>query len=202
MALFTVKLPSLGALSTRERGILALALIVAGVFFVTRGLPLVQEAYAARADSIDSVLLDIERERRLLNTEASWEQKRRETEAKLAAAEAGLFRGTTAATVEASIQRELSQYAANAGITVNSTRLAERLPAGEWTLISQELSFETSDAAATVKFLKLIETSVPQLKVSAFSLDRSRNQFSGSLTAVGFARLNRQGQGSEGGLSR
>ena len=88
MALFTAKLPSLGALSTRERGILALALIVAGVFFVTRGLPLVQEAYAARADSIDSVLLDIECERRLLNTEASWEQKRRETEAKLAAAEA------------------------------------------------------------------------------------------------------------------
>lgn len=202
MALIPIKLPSLGALSTRERGILALAFLVGAVFFVTRGLPLVTDAYAARAESIDSVLLDIERERRLLNSEASWEQKRRETEAKLAAAEAGLFRGTTAATVEASIQRELSQYAASAGITVNSTRLAERLPAGEWTLISQELSFETTDAAATVRFLKLIEQSVPKLKVSAFSLDRSRNQFSGSLTAVGFARLDPQEQSAQGRLSR
>ncbi len=202
MAALQKKLPSIAALSSREKGILGLALLVAFVFFITRGLPLLQDAYSARAESIDSVLLDSEREKRLLASEDSWTQKRQETEANLAAAEAGLFRGTTAATVEASIQRVLTQYAANAGITVNSTRLAERMRAGNWTLISQELSFQTNDASATVQFLNLIEQSVPRLKVSAFTLDRSRNQFSGSITVAGFARLTDQAQQERRGLSR
>ena len=47
------------SLSSRERLILALALLVAIVFALTRGVPLVQSAYAARADLIDSVELGI-----------------------------------------------------------------------------------------------------------------------------------------------
>jgi hypothetical protein len=50
------------------------------------------------------------------------------------------------------------------------------------------MSFRTSDAAATVDFLSLIEQSIPRLEVTEFSLDRSRNQFSGAITVVGFAR--------------
>ena len=179
---------NLQSLSTRERLILLLAVVVAVVFVFTRGVPIATRVYAERAASVESVQLDIERELRLQRSAELWSSRRTETERALANAEAGLFSGSTNAIVEASIQQILSQHAASAGIEVNSTRLAETLEQGEWTLVSQEMSFRTSDAAATVDFLSLIEQSIPRLEVTAFSLDRSRNQFSGAITVVGFAR--------------
>ena len=179
---------NLQSLSTRERLILLLAAVVAFVFVFTRGVPIVSRVYAERTASVESVQLDIERELRLQRSAELWSSRRAETERALANAEAGLFSGSTNAIVEASIQQILSQHAASAGIEVNSTRLAETLEQGEWTLVSQEMSFRTSDAAATVDFLSLIEQSIPRLEVTEFSLDRSRNQFSGAITVVGFAR--------------
>ena len=179
---------NLQSLSTRERLILLLAVVVAVVFVFTRGVPIVTRVYAERTASVESVQLDIERELRLQRSAELWSSRRTETERALANAEAGLFSGSTNAIVEASIQQILSQHAASAGIEVNSTRLAETLEQGEWTLVSQEMSFRTSDAAATVDFLSLIEQSIPRLEVTEFSLDRSRNQFSGAITVVGFAR--------------
>ena len=179
---------NLQSLSTRERLILLLAAVVAVVFILTRGVPIANRVYAERAASVESVQLDIERELRLQRSAELWSSRRTETERALANAEAGLFSGSTNAIVEASIQQILSQHAASAGIEVNSTRLAETLEQGEWTLVSQEMSFRTSDAAATVDFLSLIEQSIPRLEVTEFSLDRSRNQFSGAITVVGFAR--------------
>lgn len=179
---------NLQSLSTRERLILLLAAVVAVVFILTRGVPIANRVYAERAASVESVQLDIERELRLQRSAELWSSRRTETERALANAEAGLFSGSTNAIVEASIQQILSQHAASAGIEVNSTRLAETLEQGEWTLVSQEMSFRTSGAAATVDFLSLIEQSIPRLEVTEFSLDRSRNQFSGAITVVGFAR--------------
>jgi hypothetical protein len=179
---------NLQSLSTRERLILLLAAVVAFVFVFTRGVPIVTRVYAERTASVESVQLDIERELRLQRSAELWSSRRTETERALANAEAGLFSGSTNAIVEASIQQILSQHAASAGIEVNSTRLAETLEQGDWTLVSQEMSFRTSDAAATVDFLSLIEQSIPRLEVTEFSLDRSRNQFSGAITVVGFAR--------------
>ena len=179
---------NLQSLSTRERLILLLAAVVAVVFVFTRGVPIATRVYAERAASVESVQLDIERELRLQRSAELWSSRRTETERALANAEAGLFSGSTNAIVEASIQQILSQHAASAGIEVNSTHLAETLEQGEWTLVSQEMSFRTSDAAATVDFLSLIEQSIPRLEVTEFSLDRSRNQFSGAITVVGFAR--------------
>lgn len=179
----------LSALTQRERLIVGLALLVAVVFALTRGLPLLVAAYDTRADSIDSVELDIERERRLLDSADLWRDRRAATTETLSTAEAGLFRGATAAVIEASIQRRLTQHAARAGLTVNSTRLAERQQSGDWMLVSQEMSFRTDDAAATVSFLRFVDESVPKLKVSGFTLDRSRSQFSGSITVVGFAKM-------------
>ena len=179
---------NLQSLSTRERLILLLAAVVAVVFVFTRGVPIATRVYAERTASVESVQLDIERELRLQRSAELWSSRRTETERALANAEAGLFSGSTNAIVEASIQQILSQHAASAGIEVNSTRLAETLEQGEWTLVSQEMSFRTSGAAATVDFLSLIEQSIPRLEVTEFSLDRSRNQFSGAITVVGFAR--------------
>jgi hypothetical protein len=82
----------------------------------------------------------------------------------------------------------LSQHARDSGITVASTRLADRLETAGWLMISQEMSFRTSEDGNTIEFLEKLENSTPKLRVTDFNLSRSRNQYSGSITVVGFAR--------------
>ncbi|MDP7456265.1 MAG: hypothetical protein QGF62_06810 [Gammaproteobacteria bacterium] len=71
---------------------------------------------------------------------------------------------------------------------MSSTRLAERREKDGWLLISQEMSFRTTNAGNTVTFLQKLEESAPRLRVTDISVSRSRNQYSGSITVVGFAR--------------
>lgn len=176
--------------STRERNILIMAGVVALVFISTSVFPAVKRTYLERQASIESVQLDIEREQRLIDNTASWRERRVEAEAMRAELETQVFRGTTVPIVEANIQRALSQYAREADITVSSTRLAETLDDNGWLLISQEMSFRTNDAANTVTLLQRLEESKPRLHVTDFNLSRNRNQYSGSITVVGFARSN------------
>lgn len=179
-------------LSKRERTIVIVAALVALVFIISSVFPTMKRAYQDRNASIENVQLDIEREQRLIADTASWRERRVEVEAKRVELEAQVFSGTTIPIVEANIQRALSQYARETNITVSSTRLAERLEANGWLLISQEMSFRTDDAANTIQFLARLETSLPRLRVTDFNLTRSRNQYSGSITVVGFARSSNQ----------
>lgn len=175
-------------ISKRERNILLMAAAVALIFATTSILPAVQNIYQFRKDSIDSVQLDIEREQRLIQNTASWRERRVEAESKTAELQVQLFSGETIPIVEANIQRALSRYARDSGISVSSTRLAEQLESPDWLLIRQEMSFRTNDAANTVSFLEKLQSSAPRLRVTDFSVNRSRNQYSGSITVVGFAR--------------
>lgn len=175
-------------ISTREKNILIVAGIVLMVFASTRLFPALNAIYQSRADSIESVQLDIEREQRLIANTASWRERRVAVESQRSELQAQIFSGETVPIIEANIQRALSQYARDSSITVSSTRLAERLESDGWLLVSQEMSFRTDDAANTVTFLQKLETSVPRLHVSDFSLSRNRNQYTGSITVVSFAR--------------
>lgn len=175
-------------ISKREKNILIMAAVVAVVFASTSFLPAVQNFYEARKDSIDSVQLDIQREQRLIENTASWRERRVEAQSKIAELQAQIFEGETIPIVEANIQRALSLHARDSGISVSSTRLAERLESPDWLLIRQEMSFRTNDAANTVSFLQKLQSSVPRLRVTDFSVNRSRNQYNGSITVVGFAR--------------
>ena len=175
-------------ISSRERNILLLAGIVTAIFVITSVFPLVQAFYQQRQENIESVQLDIERELRLIENTSRWRERRVEADAGRAELETEIFSGDTIPIVEANIQRELSQYARDSGITVSSTRLAERLQTEGWLLISQEMSFRTNSQGNSVDFLRKLETSVPRLRVTDFSFNRSRNQYSGSITVVGFAR--------------
>ncbi len=175
-------------ISKRERNILTMAGVVALVFVGSNVLPRVQNLYVARNETIESVQLDIEREQRLIENTASWRERRVEVESMIAELETQIFEGETIPIVEANIQRALSQHARDSGITVSSTRLAERVESPHWLLISQEMSFRTNEAANSVSFLQKMQDSAPRLRVTDFSVSRSRNQYSGSITVVGFAR--------------
>jgi len=175
-------------ISKRERNILLLAAAVAVVFVVTSGWPAVSSVYAQRQSNIESVELDIAREKRLIENTTDWLERRVEVESQIAELNNQIFTGETIPIVEANIQRALSLHARDSGITVSSTRLADRLVADDWILVRQEMSFRTDAQANTVRFLERLENSAPRLRVTAFNVNRSRNQYSGSITVVGFAR--------------
>ena len=165
-----------------------LAGIVAIAFAVTSLLPALQNWHQQRNETIEDINLQIERERRLFDESINWRSRRAEVESIEAELQDQLFSGETIPIIEANIQRALTQYARDSRISVTSTRLAEQLEGDGWILVSQEMAFRTTDAANTVNFLQSLDNSIPRLWVSDFSIDRTRNQFSGSITVVGFAR--------------
>ena len=175
-------------ISKRERNILLLAAAVALLFAVTSGWPAITSVYDQRQGNIESVEIDIAREQRLIENTASWRERRVEVESQIAELNRQSFTGGTIPIVEANIQRELSLLARDSGITVSSTRLADLLVRDAWLFIRQEMSFRTSDQANTARFLERLENSVPRLRVTSLNVSRSRNQYSGSITVVGFAR--------------
>ncbi len=175
-------------ISRRERNIVALAGVVALVFVITSGWPAIKSVYAQRQSNIESVEIDIAREQRLIENMDSWRERRVAVESKIAELHNQIFTGETIPIVEANIQRTLSLLARDSGVIVSSTRLADRLITDDWLLISQEMSFRTSDQVNTVRFLERLENSTPRLRVTAFNVSHSRNQYSGSITVVGFAR--------------
>lgn len=176
------------AISTRERNLLLLLAVVAAVFFGSFVLTAMGEWGGQRAALIESLQLAVEREQRLIDDEEALELQRAEAEDREADMQLGIFSGATIPLIEAAIQQDLSRYARESGLTVNSTRLADRLETEGWLLISQEMSFRTTDANRTVAFLGRLSESQPRLRVTDFSISRSRTQYSGSITVVGFAR--------------
>jgi hypothetical protein len=176
------------SVSTREKKILMLAGLVAIILFGNSMFPAIGSIYNERENNIGSIQLDIARERRLIEDTLRWRERRIESQAEQTELEQQVFSGDTIPIIEANIQRELSEHARDSGITVSSTRLAERLSSDGWLLISQEMSFRTDNAGNTVSFLQKLEESQPRLRVTDFSVNRSRNQYSGSITVVGFAR--------------
>ena len=171
----------------REKIIVYIAVIVAVIFAATTILPYVQYTYRERQGNIEEVLLEIDREQRLIENTLNWRERRVEVEQRAVELEQEIFSGDTIPLVEADIQRALSQYARESGILINSTRLAERLETDSWLMISQEMSFRTPDATNTVGFLERLENSIPRLFIRDFSLNRTRAQYTGSITVVGFA---------------
>ncbi len=175
-------------LTSRERNILILAGITAAIFLLSFVLPAVQGFYQQRENNIDSVLLDLSRESRFIEDSERWQARRAEVEARRAELNEQIYSGGTIPLIEAAIQRDLTQYARDADIDISSTRLAQRQQTRDWILVSQEMAFRTNDANNTITLLRALETSTPRLHVKDFSLDRSRQQFTGSITVVGFAR--------------
>lgn len=176
------------AISTRERNLLLLLAAVTAVFFGSFVFTAAGEWGGQRESLIESLQLAVEREQGLIDDQEALELQRAEAEDSEADMQLGIFSGATVPLIEAAIQQDLSRYARESGLTVNSTRLADRLETEGWLLISQEMSFRTTDANRTVAFLGRLSESQPRLRVTDFSISRSRAQYSGSITVVGFAR--------------
>ena len=80
------------------------------------------------------------------------------------------------------------QTAQEAGMTVRDMCVAEYSYVGDWLMVSQEMSF-TLDQHQILPFLNTLQQLRPKLHVAAFNVARTRRQFSGNITVVGFSRV-------------
>lgn len=176
-------------LSVRERNILLVALVLALLMLLSRGMPALRGFYNDRAQQIDQLQDAIVREQRLIEDTALWRERRLAIDADSDSLDQQLFTGNSTPMIAAAIQRMVRQYAAEAGITIVAARLAEPEQAGDWLMVAQSLSFTLTDQSATLAFLEQLERARPYLGVTQFTMRRARNQYSGDITVVGFSRL-------------
>ncbi|MDT8427977.1 MAG: hypothetical protein RQ757_04340 [Pseudomonadales bacterium] len=175
-------------LNSREKKLLLISAVIALVFLAGRGLPLVQDWYAERGQVIEQIAMDVAREQQLLADAELWSQRRQEIEARAQAMSSQVFQETTVPLLSASIQRLVREHASASDINISGASLAESLATEGWLLVQQEMSFSMSDQSNTLAFLERLENSQPYLAVSEFTMRRVRNQYTGSLTVVGFSR--------------
>tara|TARA_R100001015_G_C4604700_1_gene159710 strand:+ start:506 stop:1105 length:600 start_codon:yes stop_codon:yes gene_type:complete len=188
----------LRSLTSREKNILRLALVLALIIGLSNGIPLIREVYQERAERIERLRLDIAREQRLLEDTALWQQRRQDIDRQLQTLDARLFTGNdnapgarpTVPVLAANIQRRVRQIAQETGVTITSTSLAESRETDDWLLVEQTLAFNLDNQNNTLDFLARLDESRPWLAVSYFSMRRTRNMYSGEITVVGFSRDN------------
>lgn len=184
------------SLTSREKNILRLAVILALIIGLSSGFPVIRDIYNDRAQTIERLRLDIAREQRLLDDAELWQQRRQEIDQQLQSLDARLFSGNgsaqggrpTAPVLAANIQRLVRQIAQQSGVTITSTSLADSRETDGWLLVEQTLSFNLDNQANTMDFLARLDASRPWLAVSHFSMRRNRNMYSGDITVVGFSR--------------
>lgn len=181
------RLPGGRELSVREKRILRIALVLALVMALVNGIPAALTYYQSRAVQIETLTTDIDREQRLLDDAALWQQRSEEAQLQTLAFSNSLFSGGSVALLTAAIQRQVRQIAAETGLNINSANLAESQQSGDWILVEQALTFTTSDQNNTLVFMQRLAEAQPALKVTRFSLRPNRDQYMGELTVVGFS---------------
>jgi phosphoserine phosphatase len=175
-------------LTTREKRILVLALIVGVVLLLANGLPAFMSWYQARSDAIAALQIDIEREQRLIADADVWVQRREDAEQSIRELEASLFNAGSVALLTAGIQRQVRQIAAESSLNITSANLAQSRNKDNWILVEQTLSFNTDDQNNVLMFLQRLQDTRPVLKVVGFSMRRNRNLYAGEITVVGFSQ--------------
>lgn len=178
-------------MTKREKNILALAVLVGIVFVASQGLPAARAYYAQASARIEQLQTQITREQRLLETAADWRERRAGVEARDAELDAMLFQETSIPLISASIQRLVRDLAGETGISITSTKLAESMETDGWLLVEQELTLLTENQENMLRLVQALESATPWLGVSTFSVRRNRNQYAGTITVVGFSRIDR-----------
>jgi hypothetical protein len=189
-------LSGIRSLTSREKNILRLAVLLALVIGLSNGVPVIREIYYERALTIEALRSEIAREQRLVENTELWQQRRSDIDQQLNTLDARLFTGNgnaqgttpTVPVLAANIQRLVRQHAQETGVTITSTSLAESRDTQGWLLVEQTLSFNLDNQRNTMDFLARLDASEPWLAVSYFSMRRTRNMYTGEITVVGFGR--------------
>jgi hypothetical protein len=156
---------------------------------VVRVLPMAYGYYRQGREDIALLEERIDRLQTLIQEQDQWSEREKLKQAELADLQGWIFAGgNNPNLVGSSMQRTLRQAVEQAGVAVRETRVAEYSYVGEdWLMVTQEMSF-TLDQPQILPFLNALQQVRPRLQVAAFSVARTRRQFSGNITVVGFSR--------------
>lgn len=175
-------------MKANERKLLMLAGALFAVVVIVRVLPMAYGYYRQGRDEIALLEERAERLQTLIEEQEQWSEREILKQAELADLQGWVFPGgNTPNLVSSSMQRSLRQTAQEAGMTVRDMRVAEYSYVGDWLMVSQEMSF-TLDQPQILPFLNSLQKLRPKLHVAAFNVARTRRQFSGNITVVGFSR--------------
>lgn len=177
-------------MKAKERKLLLLLGLLFAAVLVVRLLPMAYGYYRQGRDDIALLEERVDRLETLIQEQDQWSERETLKQAELADLEGWIFPGgNNPNLVSSSMQRTLRQAVDQAGVSVRETRVAEYSYVGEnWLMVTQEMSF-TLDQPQILPFLNALQQIRPRLHVAAFNVARTRRQFSGNITVVGFSRV-------------
>lgn len=170
-----------------EKNLLLIAGLLFALLLVVRVVPLVTGYYRQGREEI--ALLEERRARLQALTAATreWQERARLKQAEVADLASWVFPGNDPNLVSSSVQRALRQVVEGSNVSLRETGVARYSRVGQWLRVEQDADFSLGQEAM-LPFLAALEAQRPRLQVAAFSLNRNRRQYTGSLTVVGFAR--------------
>lgn len=174
-------------MKANERKLLWLGGALFALVLIVRVLPLAYDYYRQGREEIAQAEDRAERLRALIEEQDLWMEREVLKQAEIADLESWVFPGTNANLISSSVQRSLRQAVDQAGVIQRETRVAQYSYAGEWLMVSQEMSF-TLEEPQILPFLNALQQLRPRLHIAAFTVARNRRQFSGNITVVGFSR--------------
>lgn len=170
-----------------EKKLIALAGLLFAVLLLVRVLPLAFDYYKQQREDLALLQERIERYRTLIVDTAEWQRREKIKEAAVTDLKAGIFQGSDPNLVSSSLQRNLRQLMTENHVDVRETGVARYNYVGKWLMVEQDMSFSL-DQAAILPFLRALDAARPSLHVSAFSINRNRRSYNGSITVIGFAK--------------
>ena len=176
-------------MKANERKLLMLAGIILAALLVVRVLPMAYGYYRQGREDIALLEDRVDRLQTLIQEQDQWSERETLKQAELADLQGWIFPGgDNPNLVSSGMQRTLRQAVEQSGIVQRETAVPEYSYVGEdWLMVSQEMSF-TLDQSQILPFLNALQQLRPKLHVAAFSVARTRRQFSGNITVVGFSR--------------
>jgi hypothetical protein len=173
-----------------EKNLLILAGVLFALVLVVRILPMLFDYYRQGREDIALQQERVERLRTLIVETSQWQEREQLKQAEVTDLESWVFPGTDPNLVSSSVQRALRQLAAGSGAELREIGVARYSYVGEWLMVEQDMNFALAQEAI-LPFLRALDASRPHLNVSAFSINRTRRQYTGSLTVVGFSRTDK-----------
>jgi len=174
-------------MKTNEKKMVALAGIMFLLVIVVRVIPLLKDSYNDGLEEIEFMEQRIQRLRLLVEDAPVIKDDEASKREQVMALESWVFPGEDPNLIGSSVQRQLRQAVEQAGLLVRQYSTPRFSETQGWFMVTQEMDF-VIDQEEILPFLKLLENSQPKLRITEFSINRNRRQYTGSITVTGFSK--------------
>ncbi len=175
-------------MSTKERQLLLIFAVLTVLVLLVNVFPALYKQYQQEQEELAQMHLRLEAYRKLLGTDAQWQEKLNQAQKRKQIAEQGLFSGETREIIDARMQSQVKKLAQEAGVKIESIGLAEYTHTNEWLMVNKRIRF-SAKTAQLVKLLTLLQKAKPKLTVIGLDVRVNRKILRGTFKVVGFSRL-------------